>query len=55
MNSDMHVGSVGQSLPMPHNEDGAEHKDTAEHSKDAAQALSPSLTHGAKVAASNGE
>ncbi|KAF8240061.1 hypothetical protein L208DRAFT_1384958 [Tricholoma matsutake] len=44
----MHVDSVGQSLPMPHNEDVAEHKDTTEHGKDAAQALSPSLTHGAE-------
>ncbi|KAF8218413.1 hypothetical protein L208DRAFT_1420080 [Tricholoma matsutake] len=40
---------------MPHNEDVAEHEDTTEHGKDAAQALSLSLMHGAKVAAGNGE
>ncbi|KAF8221530.1 hypothetical protein L208DRAFT_1414854 [Tricholoma matsutake] len=40
-----HVDSVGQSPPMPHNEDVAEHEDTTEHGEDAAQALSPSLTH----------
>lgn len=43
---------------MPHNEDAAEHKDTghtAEHSEDATQALSSSLTHGAEVTAGNGE
>ncbi|KAF8223639.1 hypothetical protein L208DRAFT_1411529 [Tricholoma matsutake] len=51
----MHVDSVGQSLPMPHNEDVAEHEDTTEHGEDAAQALSPSLTHGAEVAAGDGE
>ena len=55
MNSDMHVDSVGKSLPMPHNEDAAEHEDMVEHSEDATQALSPSLTHGAEVAASDGE
>jgi hypothetical protein len=54
-NSDTHVDSVGQSLPMPHNEDVAEHEDTTEHGEDAAQALSPSLTHGAEVAAGDGE
>jgi hypothetical protein len=54
-NSDTHADSVGQSLPMPHNEDAAEHGDIAEHSEDAAQALSPSLTHGAEVAAGDGE
>ena len=54
-NSDTHVDSVGQSLPMPHNEDVAEHEDTTEYGKDATQALSPSLMHGAEVAAGNGE
>ncbi|KAF8232716.1 hypothetical protein L208DRAFT_1396930, partial [Tricholoma matsutake] len=33
---------------MPHNEDVAEHEDTAEHGKNATQALSLSLTHGAE-------
>ena len=40
---------------MPHNEDVAEHGDTTEHGEDAAQALSPSLMHGAEVAAGDGE
>jgi len=54
-NSDTYIDSVGQPLPMPHNEDAAEHGDTAEHSEAAAQALSPSLTHGAEVTPDDGE
>ena len=54
-NSDTHVDSVSQSLPIPHNEDVAEREDTAEHGEDATQALSPSLSYGAEVAGGDGE
>jgi hypothetical protein len=51
-NSDM---PIGQPLPIPHNEDAAEHNDAAEQSKNTAQASSPSLPHKAEVIAEDGE
>ena len=54
-NSDMPVDPVGQPLPIPHNEDAAEHDNAAEQSENAAQASSPSLPHEAEVVAEDGE